>query len=101
MKIILTLLLISSVAFADEFEKLQREVQALQEARKADREQQQDPFYWSMREQIEDRHITGYESRTSRALKRQLLIDSYPEYFDSDYNYRKAEKYLDLDHDGW
>ena len=101
MRIILTLLLISSVAFADEFEKLRREVQALQEARKADREQQQDPFYWSMREQIEDRHMTGYESRGSRALKRQLLIDTYPEYFDSDYNYRKAEKYLDLDRDEW
>jgi hypothetical protein len=96
MKIILSLLLISSVAFADEFEKLQQKIEALEQAREDDAEQLEDPFYWSMREQIQDSYTTGYESSTSRALKQQMLADSYPEYFDPNYNYNRRKKYIDM-----
>jgi hypothetical protein len=81
---------------ADEFEKLQQKVEALEQAREDDAEQLEDPFYWSMREQIQNSYTTGYESSTSRVLKQQMLADSYPEYFDPNYNYNKRKKYIDM-----
>lgn len=84
-------------ARADDFEKLQQKVEALEQAREDDANQLQDPFYWSMREQIQDSYTTGYESRGSRALKQQMLADSYPEYFDPNYNYNRRKKYIDMD----